>query len=166
MEWLATFRDWPWEYIGTMGTALIGGIWTVYTFAKERREDRKWKQIEFLLNLNQKFIESADFKDCIRRLDNMHQLSSLRAIFESERATLTDDEIQILEKFRSLFQFFDNLHRCFEMKALALDQIDLFGWYLYRINNIDFIRNYCMKNGFENVVVLADRLLNYAYSSA
>lgn len=157
--------EWAWEYIATVVPAFAGGIWAVYTFATEYREDRKWKQVEFLLELNQKFLESADIRDCIRKLDNMREIDSLTRIFESERAVLTDLEIKDLEKFRTLFQFFDSLHRCLEMNALTLDHINLFGWFLYEIGKKDFVRGYCAKNGFSNVVALADKLEKHVYSS-
>ncbi|MFA7060655.1 MAG: hypothetical protein WC156_07540 [Pedobacter sp.] len=158
--------EFPWSYLGTVISAFAGGLWAVYKFANEYRENRKWKQIEFLLNLSQKFFGTDDIKACIIKLDNTHELDNLRRIFESERAILTDAEIQELEKFRSLFQFFDNLNCCIEMKALTLDQINLFGWFLNRIGETDFIRVYCAKVGFSNVIALADKLEKYVYSSA
>jgi len=157
-------QDWPWESLGSLAAAFAGTIWAIYTFINERREDRRWKQVEFLLDLNQRFFDDIEIRDCIRRLDNEHQHKELERIFQSERASLKRDEIQVLEKFRSLFQFLDNLYRCFAMKTLSLDQINLFGWYLYRINSVAFLRNHCREHGFNNVIVLAEKLERYAYA--
>jgi hypothetical protein len=157
--------EWPWRYIITVGSAFVGGIWSVYTFATEYREDRKWKQVEFLLDLNKKFFETADIKDCIRKLDNARELDKIKLIFESEQAVLTESHIQEIEKFKTLFQFFGSLHRCLEMKVLTLDHINLFGWFLYKIGKTEFVRSYCKKNGFSDVITLADQLKNYVYSS-
>jgi hypothetical protein len=165
MEWYTNLIELPWTTIGTVVSALGTAVWSVWSFKHERQEDRKWKQVEFLLDLNQKFFESVEIRECVRTLDNTHQHNDLKRVFESERFVLTSEEILVIEKFRSFLQFFDNLHRCVEMRALTLDQIDLFGWYLFRINEICFIREYCKKSGFKNVIALADSLTRHVYST-
>jgi len=49
------------------------------------------------------------------------------------------------------------------MKAFTLEQLNLFGWFLGRIKDIDFIRIYCLNNGFEDIIVLADKLEAHMY---
>jgi hypothetical protein len=161
---LMVIINWPWGIIGSVVVALAGGMWSVYTFAKERREDRKWKQVQFLLEANQKFFENHEIRECIQKLDDVHGYQDLEHIFKSGRSILTSEEIQTLERFRVLFQFFDNLSHCRRMNALTLDQICLFGWYLQRIRRIPFLHQYCQENGFENVVELADEVERYDYS--
>jgi hypothetical protein len=44
------------------------------------------------------------------------------------------------------------------MGALTLRQINLFGWYLEKIGRNKCLREYCKRNGFQDVIRLADRL--------
>jgi hypothetical protein len=156
--------DWPWEIIGSVVVVLAGAMWSVGKFIGERREDRKWKQVQFLLEINQKFFDNHEIRECIQKLDDTRCHQDLEHTFKTDRSMLKSEEVQTLEKFRVLFQFFDNLSHCRRMDALTLHQICLFGWYLQRIRRIPFLHQYCQENGFENVVELTDAVERYDYS--
>jgi len=164
MDWMTAVREWRWDLIGSVIAALTGALWSVYTFTRDRREDRKWKQVEFLLAANQKFFDNAEIRQCIRKLDDTHQHKDLERIFQSERATLSSEDVKLLEEFRNLFQFFDNLTQCLRMNALTVEQISLFGWYLQKIARSGFLRKYCEENGFGDVIDLANKVERHAYA--
>lgn len=147
-----------WEFAGPVIAAIAGGVWSLYTFARQREEDRKWRQVQFLLELNQKFYDSPEIRRCMRWLNDEARQSGLVVIFQSPPANLKPDDLQICEEFERLFQFFDNLAHCHEMGALTLRQINLFGWYLEKIGRNKCLRDYCNGNGFHDVIRLADRL--------
>jgi hypothetical protein len=157
-RWGDEAMTFSWELAATVILAIIGGLWSVYTFSKQRDEDRRWRQVQFLLELNQKFFDSPEIRRCIRWLNDEDRQGDLGAIFQSRLAQLKPDELQVVEEFDRLFQFFDNLSHCHDMKVLTLDQINLFGWYLVKIGQNKCLRDFCNENGFEEVIRLADRI--------
>lgn len=155
-----------WEFAGAVLAALIGLAATVWVYRAEQLNNRKWNQIQFLLKLHEEFFQRPEIRDCIHRLDNQHEYPTLERLFTQDRSTLTTEDLAILEEFRSLFQLFDNLSLSYRMGTLTLEQIDLFGWYLHKINSAPAIRAYCQEQGFQEVIKLAQKLEHYAFARA
>jgi hypothetical protein len=164
MDWMTTVQEWRWDVMGSVIAALAGAIWSVYTFTRERREDRKWRQVEFLLDANQKFFDNPEIRQCVRKLDDTHQHEDLERVLRADRARLTAEDVKLVEEFRSLFQFFDSLAHCLRMDALTLEQVSLFGLYLQKIGRSEVLRHYCEENGFGDVVDLAIQVERHAYA--
>ena len=74
-----------WDYLGGIIAAIAGGIWSVYTFSKQRQEDRKWRQVQFLLELNQRFYENPEIRRCMRWIDSEHRHEELEKVFTDRR---------------------------------------------------------------------------------
>lgn len=152
------------ELIGTILAALIGLFATLYTFVSQQRENRRWKQTEFLLRLNQDFFKDTHIRECIDYLERDEEDGIINTLFVKRYAELTEKEKTLMRKFENLFQFFSQIRVLQKNNTLTLEQVNLFGWYLHKIKKNFNIHNYCLKNGFSDVIDLASDLERYTFA--
>jgi hypothetical protein len=152
------------QFWGAVVAAIIALAASVYTFYKGQEQNRQWSQVEFLLQLHRDFFQRPEIRSCISWLDNPSACAGLEHIFTEKRANLSREEAAVLDQYLELFQFLDNLSLCHSMKMLTLDQVNLFGWYLHRINSLEFIRTYCLQNGFGEVIQLTEELQRHVFA--
>ncbi|UCC79173.1 MAG: hypothetical protein JSW64_12995 [Candidatus Zixiibacteriota bacterium] len=83
-----------------------------------------------------------------------------------EDILIPSDTLDVTERRRYLFalnkflNFFDRLHYAVCVsKALRLDEIWIFGWYLQAVLENELLNRYCLASGYANVVELAENLM-------
>jgi hypothetical protein len=147
----------PWITIIPILISLITVVSGIVIFRIEHREDRKWKQVEFLLKLNQNLLENKEIKDSIILLGSLNQKDGLKQL----NSKITSD---LIEKIWILLQFFDSLSECLDMKILSPRQLSVFGWHLKIIKDNKILSDYCENNGFSKVIDLANKIEHATYS--
>jgi len=145
--------------------AMAGAI----KYFQERQRDREvrqqelaWRKTQFILELADKF-EKDEQNQVVRKLlsytSGYASKNTLQKVLDVNPNKLNKTEMNLHNSIDHYLDFFDKLyHFTFVTRAIDIADIEVFGWYIAQINEIQEIRHYARASGFDDVLVLHEEL--------
>jgi hypothetical protein len=100
-------------------------------------------------------------RPCIGLLDAGDDHPDLAPLFNCKLADLNKQQADLRYHFDRYFDFLQSLAFCETKNILSLDEIACFGWHYWRILQSKTLSNYCDKNGYDDVLALATRVVKF-----
>jgi hypothetical protein len=128
---------------------------------QQQAEELKWRRTQFLLQLWKDFNSDMTLRPCIRMIDVGDQDPRLGSLFSTETIHLHESLADLRYHFDRYFDFLQSLAFCEAKGTLSLDEIACFGWHYWRLLQSPTLSDYCDKNGYDDVLILAKRIIEH-----
>ena len=153
-------------------TALVGAGWGAIRYFIERRRDRElrqeelaWRKTEFVFKLAQDFDQDERMQRCVQVIEFSGRIpdgSSLERILSYDVGVLRPEEWEKRYEIDRFLDFFDRLyHFAFVTKVLTIPDLEPFLWFIRRIGETAAIREYCIREGYADILVLKKKCDEY-----
>jgi len=167
-----TIRNW----IQTSGVivAIVGAILGAIKFFRDQKRERDvrmreltWRKTEFVLKLAASFDNDPLYQRAVRMIDFGYESPTeaplkLDVILERKTEDLTPKERELRFTVDHYLDFFDRLyHVIYVIKSLTPKDLQCFTWYVRRIGQVDVVREYAIKHGYEDVLRLHEAFEKY-----
>lgn len=150
------------KLIGTI-IAFLSFVFGFIKYMDSRERELSWKKTEFLFN-QAKYIDND--KDIIKSVSVFLKEKPEEVLIKVYGTNIDEaTREEYIVGFEKLFNFLDRLaHAYLKLNTLGKDEIANYGWYLDCIKRSNTLHNYCIKNGFKDVINLAKEIENYKYA--
>jgi len=149
------------KYTGLIAIGIASvGIWR---YLDSRKRELDWKRKEFLFKQAELLDSDPDIRSAINILEERLVESDTGLPHYTAKEIFEDlnGHSGLIIKFDKLLNLFDRLaYSVYDTHTLRFDDIANFSWYYKEILKYPAMVDYCNKNGFEDVVKLANQLSN------
>lgn len=147
--------------IFSVAGVVIAGVWAVIQFRDTRVRDITWKRTELLFRIGEQLDSNPRFIEALRLLEDRDDRTDLQGFFEFTESELHNGGKNLRQNIDALLNLFERIaHAVYVTKTLSIDEASCFGWYLQRILETEPLKKYCEENGFEDVLKLAQNVLD------
>jgi len=142
--------------------ALISLIIGLYKYLDSRNRELAWKKTEFLFEQARYLDNDKDIIRSISLFQEQHYEDILSKIYGDNYDEDLRKEYQL--GFEKLLNFLDRLaHAYLKLEIVGKEKVTNFGWYLEYIESSEVLNIYCVNNGYEDVINLANEMKRYKY---
>lgn len=131
----------------------------IATYFDARQRELKWQRTQFLFEQAKYIEEDVDCMQVIRVLEGREPGVRLSAVFSDGLEMTPKERDENRQRFDKFLNFLDRIaYAVLLTKAINLKEVIMFGWYLEKINESEELQKYCRKDGYPDVVRLAEKL--------
>ena len=154
---MCTFIQTNWQMI----LALIVGICALLKYFDTRKRELAWRRTEFIFEQARLLDTDLDLSDAILILEERHTEVKLSDLFAADKNPYNSSlHSQYYQKMDKLLNFLDRLaYATLDARTLSLAEVVNFGWYFKKIDAHQKLKEYCMDNGFNDILILANKIM-------
>ncbi len=147
------FENWD-KLLGFI-IAIGGG----FKYFDARRRELAWKRTEFLFAQAAFLDTDKDMGEVVQIIEGRHARIAIESLFKPNGDADTDSQGDTWQNIDKLLNLLDRIaYSVLKLKTLDIDEARNFGWYLEKIGNNALMRGYCEKNGYPDIVKLAEKI--------
>lgn len=153
-----------WEFIAAIG----GGLWAAWSFLATRKRELSWKRTEFIIHQSEFLDSDAEMRDCTLMVYGKHPTLKVSDFLNASSSDAPTDEkqAQLIIMFERYLNFLWRI--AYAHIALGtLTKVDLhaFGAYYFAVANNESLRAYCLREGYDEIISVAQILSGSANKS-
>lgn len=146
------------ESIGGLATA-FAGVGAIVTFRITRKSELAWKRTEFIVQQSAFLDNDSEMRECTLILYGKHPSLNVRdfLILAEEGSSEVDlERAQLLGKMEKFLNFLWRIaYAHLVLKTLTKNDLNAFGAYFGEVEEHEKLREYCLKQGYEEIIYAA-----------
>jgi hypothetical protein len=141
--------------------ALIAAIWAIFTYFFTQGRELAWKRTEFIVDQSFFLDNDREMRECTLILYEKHPdfrvLDFIDAV--NKGSEVDDRHIQLIIKFEKYLNFIWRIcYAHIALKTLTKKDLLAFGAYLLAIEDNSQLRQYCIDEGYDEIITAADKI--------
>ena len=144
-----------WGFLIAAGTV----VFSFYSYELTRRRELAWKRTEFLCTQAQYLDTDSDLTEAVKILEGRHADITGSQLFDDNSDFDKAKQNEYRQKMDKLLNFLWRLcYAYLETKTISQKEVEGFGWYFWRIDQIPYSDNYCEGNGYKEITKVINEL--------
>ena len=145
----------------TVFGALVTASWAVFSFVLSSRHDLAWKRTEFIFQQSQFLDNDSEMRECTLTLYGKNPQLKVEhfLLAASSNASGSEHEGQIVIKFEKYLNFLWRIaYAHLVLGTLTRNDLDAFGAYFDAVASHTELREYCLEEGYDEIITAAEKL--------
>ena len=140
--------------------ATFVAFFSLWKYFDSRKKELDWKKTEFLFEQSKYIDSESDIQYVVGIIDGEHGIRLEERL--TQKGKLIGDDEQFREGLHKLLNMLERLSYAVEsIGSITMNEVSHFGWYFTSVYREELLVNYCNRNGYKQVVLLAEKVEEY-----
>lgn len=143
-------------------SALIAAAWAIFTYFLTQKSELAWKRTEFIVDQSMFLDNDSEMKEATLIIYGKHpdiKVKDFINAYYKERKEIDDKSSNLIIKFEKYLNFLWRIsYANVELGTLTKKDLLSFGAYLSAIEEHPQLRQYCLDEGYEEIIKAAKKI--------